>query len=106
MIIEPCGHRVLVRQEKLEEVDEVFAAAKRAGLHFQSTEAKREQDAVVIGFVQKIGPTAWRDFGGDAWCSVGDKVYFAKYAGKRVGAEEDSLVLLNDEDIVAVIKEA
>lgn len=110
MQIEPCGHRVLVKPFDVAEVDEQIKRAKSFGLDMSAvTNNKREQEAVVVGTVLKIGNTAWKDpsLGGEPWAQVGDKVYFAKFAGKQIklpGSEEDLLVL-NDEDIVAVIKE-
>ena len=107
MII-PAGHRVVVKQEKYEEHDEVFAAAKRAGLEIVKDSNVRYQAGVDKGVIAAIGPTAWKDFGGVNWAEVGDTVVFAKNAGKTVEDPQDKntpYVVLNDEDIVAVIKE-
>jgi co-chaperonin GroES (HSP10) len=74
----------------------------------QEKDRQREQNAVDRGTVLAIGPTAFQEFGGDPWCEVGDMVYFSRYSGKVVsdGFEEDSpkYTLLNDEDVLAVIK--
>ena len=107
MII-PVGHRVLVKQETYEEADEVFKSAKLAGLEIIKDKQVRYQDSVDKGTVLAVGDTAWRDFGGSPWAEVGDTVVFAKHAGKKVEDPEDKethYVVLNDEDIVAVIKE-
>ena len=55
----------------------------------------------------KIGPTAWKDYkGGDPWCVVGDRVFFSKYAGASIeDGTEEGLVLLNDEDVQAILVE-
>ena len=71
-----------------------------------AVDAKREQAAAEKGIVVSIGPTCFKDYGGDIdTVSVGEKVYFAKYAGKEVeDVDGTKYVLLNDEDIIGVIK--
>lgn len=103
-MITPVGHRILVKQDKLEETDDVFRSAKRAGLVFSDMdEAKRHQAAIDTGVVTAIGPSAWKDFGTEPWCKVGDRVAFAKYAGKAIKDGEEMFIILNDEDVVAKI---
>jgi co-chaperonin GroES (HSP10) len=112
MII-PCGHRVLVRQEKYDEHDEVFKSARAAGIEIALDKNVRYQASIDHGTVISVGKTAWKDFGGDQWASTGDDVVFAKNAGKLVfDPEEKDLpedkrtpyVLLNDEDIIAILR--
>lgn len=106
MGIKVCGHRVLVRPFKLEEVDDAFKRAKAAGIQFvDNDEMRREQNAVDKGTVVSIGDTAFKDFGGDPWCKVGDLVAFAKYAGKYIEdpATKEKYLTVNDEDIIAVL---
>jgi len=106
----PCGHRLLVKPFKQEQVDEIM----RKHSEFLSTltvindNKKREDASVDRGVVVAIGPTAWRDFGGEAWCKVGDEILFAKFAGKFTTDPEtgEDFAILNDEDVVAVVKEA
>lgn len=102
-----CGHRVIVKPYKLEEHDEVYKAAKKAGLEFAaSKELKREEQGVDRGVVVQIGSTAWLTdvLGGVPWCSVGDTILFAKHAGKRfeVPSTKEEFVIINDEDVVLV----
>ena len=106
MQIKPCGHRVLVKQADVHEEDKVFAAARKAGIQIAGTEVDRHQAGLDKGTVIKIGPSAFKDFGGDAWCGEGDKVAFAKYAGKAIKDEDTgtTYIVLNDEDIVAVLE--
>lgn len=101
MQVIPCGHRILVKPEKLQDVDPIFKAARAAGIDVPDFAKKQEQAAMDKGTVLAIGPTAFKDFGGEAWCSVGDKIAFAKYGGKFV----DDVLILNDEDVVCVLKE-
>jgi co-chaperonin GroES (HSP10) len=110
MALIPCGHRILIRHDKLEDVDDTFRAAKAAGIEIpkEFKEIRLEQNAVDKGIVVSIGPTAWQDFGKEPWCAVGDYIAFAKHAGKYIEDPEtkEEFVLLNDEDIVCVIRKA
>lgn len=108
MSIIPKGHRVLIKQERYDEHDEVFASAKKAGIVIETDKNVRYQAGVDKGTVVAVGETAWKDFGGSPWAVVGEVVLFAKNAGKTVEDPQDKdvpYVILNDEDIVAVIKE-
>ncbi len=106
-MISPSGHRVLVKQERYDEHDEVVKSAKASGLIVQLDRGVRHQASVDKGVVIAIGQTAWKDFGNEPWAKVGDTVLFAKNAGKSVEDPEDKetpYVILNDEDIVATLK--
>lgn len=112
MSISPAGHRLTVKPFKQAEVDEVLKAAKESGFlkEFKiiNSNEKREDASVDRGIVLAIGPTAWKAFDGTQWCKVGDEILFAKFAGKFVTDPEtgEDVCVLNDEDVVAVIKEA
>lgn len=104
MAVRPCGHRLLVKPTALEDHDEVFKKAKSAGIQFLDKDVRAEQSAVDTGEVLSIGPTAFKDFGGDPWCKVGDTVVYARHSGKRIKDGETEYLALNDEDIVAVME--
>lgn len=113
MII-PKGHRVLVKQDHVHEHDAVYARAKKAGLEISLDSNVRYQAGVDTGYIVSVGATAWKDFGGEPWAQVGDYVVFVKNSGRAVidpvekdWKEEDRTpyVLLNDEDVLAVLKE-
>lgn len=97
----PCGHRIVVQPISLKDTDPHLQELGKLGFELVNSEHKKEQRAVDTGFVEAIGPTAFKDFGGEAWCKVGDKVAFAKYGGKYIG----EVLVLNDEDIIAVLKD-
>lgn len=105
MTINPILHRILVKPDILEEVDPVFSRAKAAGIEFDFSERKREQDAIDTGVVLSYGPTVFKDFGADNPLKVGDRVVYAKYGGKAITDKETQVkyVLLNDEDIIAIL---
>lgn len=105
MII-PTTHRIVVKQRSLSEVNPDRKRAESMGLVLPETETKkREQAGVDQGIVMAIGPTAFRDFNTDCPIKVGDNIAFAKYSGKVVTDPDDDkeYVLLNDEDVVAVV---
>jgi len=109
MII-PSGHRVLVRQKDYDEHDLAIKRAKEAipGFELAKDQNVRYHESVDEGVVVAIGPPAWKDFGGVPWADVGDNIVFAKHSGKKVEDPAEPLahyVIINDEDVVAVIKE-
>lgn len=108
MNIVPCGHRLIVEIMDITEIDDAYRRAKDLGIDLShSKDYQREQQSVDKGVVRAVGPTAFRDFGGEAWCKEGDIIAFAKYSGKAVKdlvSGKDYLVL-NDEDCVCVLKQ-
>jgi co-chaperonin GroES (HSP10) len=99
-LIKPCGHRVVVKQDPIEK-------KSKGGIIIAHENEAAAQQAGVTGTVLAIGPTAWKDpsLGGEPWCKVGDKVLFAKFAGKSftVPETEEAVLLMNDEDVMGVI---
>ena len=106
MAVVPVIHRIVVRQDKLDEKDETFRRAKQAGIHIIEEEFSREQAAVDTGEVLAIGATAFRDFGVEPPIKAGDRIVYARHAGKVVEDPDtgEKLVCLNDEDVVAILK--
>lgn len=94
-MIDPVGHRVLVKPFEVETVTE-------SGIQIVLNE-DREFAAQEYGTIVAVGPTAWKDFGGEPWANVGDKVIYSKYGGKIVKMPNDptKYVILNDEDVLA-----
>ena len=111
-MIKPAGHRLVVKPYKQADVDDVFRKHKEFLKDFTiiNDNKKREDLSVDKGIVLSIGPTAWQNesHGYTPWCKVGDEIVFAKFAGKEVEDPEtgEFVFVLNDEDVVAVVKEA
>lgn len=104
MII-PCGHRLTIKPFRLEDVDEAYQRAKAVGLEIVRPNEKREDASVDKGTVLDIGPDCWPD-SEKPWCAVGDTVYFAKFAAKLIeDGQGNTIGILNDMDVVAVVKE-
>lgn len=115
MRLEPVGHRVVVKPEKLEERDPTYARASKAGIALPDSDDKRRREAGSDrGIVISVGPNAFREFNLAAgvdnipWCKTGDRILYAKHAGKWTenpdNADEQWLIL-NDEDVVGVLKD-
>lgn len=97
-------HHVLVKPDDVTEADDIYRRAKAAGLQLELS--KREQKAVEYGIVVSIGPTAFKDYGrGPDILKHGDRISFAKYAGKSIKDGDTEYLILNDEDVLAVITE-
>lgn len=104
MKIRPAGHRIVV----IPDVSETEKRANSFGLVIAESEARAERASVDTGVVESIGPTAFLDFvekfGGAPWCKVGDRIAFAKYGGKVIGEGKYKRIVLNDEDVVAILE--
>ena len=98
-MIVPAGHRVLVKVEEAETVT-------KGGIIVAQTIADKNTEANIFGTLVAVGETAWKDFGGRAWATVGDRVAIAKYGGFVIEDPDtkEKYRLLNDEDITAVIR--
>lgn len=98
-MIEPAGHRVLIQPEVVEE-------KTAGGIILAQTTKERDQQATMRGTIVSVGENAWKAFDdGKPWASVGDKVIFRKYAGEVIKDGDTEYRVVNDEDILAVIKE-
>ena len=95
MII-PVLHRVMVKPDNPETVT-------KSGIII-TTDEKRERKAVEVGTIIAIGDTAFLDFKANVIPSIGDKVVYAKYSGKEVKDGEDILLLINDDDVICIIR--
>jgi len=106
MNIIPCGHRLVIKPIDLKEHDVAYAAAARAGIQLLDMDERKQQIAIDRGTVISVGSTAFKDFGGEAWCAVGDQVGFAKFGGKYIKDPEtkEDFLILNDEDVICVFK--
>jgi co-chaperonin GroES (HSP10) len=107
-MIKVCGHRLLVKPIGYLEDDPTYQRAKALGLTIADHEDnKRARESVDQGTVVQVGPTAFNDFGGAAWCKEGDKIVYAKFAGKLIvdPDTQDKFYAINDEDVVAIVGE-
>ena len=99
MII-PILHRIIL---KLDDVETKTAS----GIVIPEAVTDKERKAVEIGTIFSIGPTAFKDYGGDEnTVVVGDRVIIAKYSGKEIkDVDGQKYVAINDEDIICILKD-
>ena len=98
MTIIPLMHRALVKPKQVE-------TKTASGIILTESLTRKEQAGTDEGVILAIGDTFGKDFGAEVLPKVGDKVLFAKYAGKFIKNGDEDLVLLNDEDLLAIIRE-
>lgn len=107
MAIKPVGHRILVKPEDVNKRLEYDFG--EAGKFKIQTDEKLERSMEIYGVLVAAGDQAWKAFGpnhsGEPWAKPGDKILFSRHAGKYVQdpETEEEFLLMNDEDITAVI---
>ena len=97
---EPTGWRLLVLPFKMKE-------KTKGGVILAETTLERQQVASQCGLVLKMGPDCYKDkerYADGPWCKEGEWVMFARYAGSRIKIEGGEIRLLNDDEVLATIK--
>jgi chaperonin GroES len=97
---QPTGWRLLVLPFQMDE-------KTKGGLLLGQDTLERQQVASQCGNVLAMGPDCYRDtkrYPKGPWCKTGDWVMFARYAGSRIKIEGGEVRLLNDDEILATIK--
>lgn len=94
--LQPLGDRVVIQREESEE--------KTSGGILLPDTAK---DKPARGKVVSVGNGKLLDDGsrGRMQVSVGDRVIFSSYAGETFKVEEEELLLMREDDILAVIED-
>ena len=98
---QPTGWRILVLPFKGKK-------KSKGGVYFSDEQIERQQLATVTGNVLAMGPDCYSDkerYPRGPWCKKGDWVIFARYAGSRFKIEGGEVRLLNDDQIIATIKD-
>ena len=97
---DPVGYKLLIAIPSKEEKTD-------GGILLPEDTRRREEEASITGMILKIGPDAYSDkerFPGGPWCKEGEWVMFARYAGSRIKIEGGEIRLLNDDEVLATIK--
>lgn len=103
-MIKVTGCRVLVKPLPLQEHDSVYASAKQQGIVIPDFSQRKEEVNVDRGHVVQIGPKCHEDYIGDL--QVGDLIGYAKFGGKFMKDSDETIYLvINDEDVICIIKE-
>jgi len=96
----PTGWRIIVLPFKMDE-------KTKGGIIMNETTLEKQQVASQCGNVLAMGPQCYTDkerYPEGPWCKVGDWVIFARYAGSRIQIEGGEIRLLNEDEILATIK--
>ena len=95
----PCGWRILVLP---------FEASKKSkgGIIYSDSAVERASIASTCGNVLAMGSQAYdkEKFPEGQWCKTGDWGLVARYAGSRIKIEGGEVRLLNDDEILATVK--
>ena len=97
---QPTGWRILILPFKMKE-------KTKGGIIMGQDTLEKQQVASQCGNVLAVGPHAYQDkerFPNGPWCKVGDWIMFARYAGSRIKIEGGEVRLLNDDEVLATIK--
>jgi len=100
-IPKPTGWRIVVLP---------FKPPKRtkSGIVLAEQAVERQQIATVCGYVVALGPLAYADtdkFPDGPWCKEKDWIVFGRYAGARIGIDGGEIRILNDDEVLATIKD-
>lgn len=107
MTVKAVLHRLVVKPVDLVEYDEVDAKLKELGLVKGITEeTKYHGTQIDKGVVVDVGPTAFLDYVKKHDLAipvrVGSLVTYARHSGKHIKDGEEEVVVLNDDDILAI----
>ena len=98
MII-PLLHTILVKPQNIETKTD-------GGIIIPDMVTDKERKAVEVGTVVSVGPRAFIDYGrGPDILSKGDTITYTRYAGKEIKDGDDTYLLVNDIDVLALIEE-
>ena len=96
----PTGWRIIVLPFRMDE-------KTKGGIFMGQDTLDKQQVASQCGNVLAMGPQCYKDrerYPDGPWCKVGDWVIFARYAGSRIQIEGGEIRLLNEDEILATVK--
>ena len=97
---QPTGWRMLVLPFRMSE-------KSKGGVLFGTETIDKQQVASQCGNVLAMGSECYNDkerYPNGPWCKVGDWVIFARYAGSRIQIEGGEVRLLNEDEVLATVK--
>ena len=96
----PTGWRILVLPFRMGE-------KTKGGILMGQDTLDKQQVASQCGNVLAMGSQCYKDkerYPDGPWCKVNDWVIFARYAGSRIQIEGGEIRLLNEDEILATVK--
>lgn len=99
-MIQPLLHGVLIKPDHVE-------TKSAGGIIIPEMVSEKERKAVEYGTVVRVGPRAFVDYGRSPdILQKGDRVTFARYAGKELkDTDDETYLLVNDVDVLAILLE-
>lgn len=83
------------------------AEKTNGGLYLPQTVRDNQQQQAIMGTVESIGDEAWGKFDERSYTpNVGDRILFAKYAGQVMDLDGQEYRILNDQDVLGVVKDS
>jgi|TARA_R100000664_G_scaffold32729_1_gene48134 chaperonin GroES len=98
---DPTGWRILVLPYR-------GKGKTDGGIYLPDAVVQEQTVSTQVGYVLKVGSLAYKDtekFPTGSWCEQGDWVMFARYSGSRFKIDGGEVRILNDDEILAKIKE-
>ena len=97
---QPVGYKILITLPKIDD------KIGDSGIILADTTKKAEEVASCLGFVLKLGDSAYADkdkFPNGPWCKEGDFVIMMNYSGTRFLIDGQEFRLINDDQVEAVV---
>ena len=98
---DPTGWRILVLPYKGQ-------GKTKGGIILADETIEERGYPTVTGLVLKMGPDCYTDekrYPHGPWCKKNDWIIFGRYAGSRFGIEGGEVRILNEDEIIAVVKD-
>ena len=98
---DPTGWRILVLPYKGQ-------GKTKGGIILADETIEERGYTTVTGLVLKMGPDCYTDekrYPHGPWCKKNDWIIFGRYAGSRFGIEGGEVRILNEDEIIAVVKD-
>ena len=99
-ILDARGVNVLVKPDTVEKMTS-------GGIILPDQVQEKERGAIETGLIIDRGSQAWIDKGtGEPWAAIGERVVFARYAGKKLRDPftGEEFIVMPDIDIICVIR--
>ena len=84
------------------------ARKTKGGIELADQTLERQQLTTTCAYVLAVGDLAYQDkdkFPTGPWCKEGDWIIFGRYAGTRMAIDGGEIRILNDDEILATIKD-
>ncbi|MGL4454003.1 MAG: co-chaperone GroES [Sarcina sp.] len=95
MNIKPLGNRVVIKRAEAQE-------QTKSGILLTGAAKEKPQYAVVVA----VGTGAIVDgIRQEMQVAIGDKVLYSQYAGNDINVDGEDVIILKEEDILAIIEE-